>query len=154
MSDSLCLPPRTAPSAGPSENDQRDGIRVFVVDDEPIIVRVIQLHLQRAGYLHVTGTTDSTQALRMIREQRPNVVLLDLTMPGVSGLDILAALRQDLALRSIPVVVITATSDMELKRRVMDLGAVEILSKPVDAVDLVYRVRSAAGVPASGGTAS
>lgn len=116
---------------------------ILVVDDEPIVGEVVKLHLRRQGYGNVVALTDSTLALEWIDRNRPTLVLLDLSMPRIGGIDILMHLKQDPALREIPVLVITASCDPEIRGRVIGLGAVGIVDKPIDADDLV-RLASAA----------
>lgn len=117
-------------------------LTVMMIDDEPMLTEVIGTYLEDAGYRHVVGINDATVALQKVRELNPALVLLDLVMPGVSGFEILQALRQDEQLRYTPVIVLTAASDPETKLKALSLGATEFLSKPVDPSELVLRVRN------------
>src|SRR6266487_1999033 len=76
-----------------AEPETRTGHRVLVVDDEPDITALVAYHLAKAGY-RVTTAANGTDALRSAREERPDLVVLDLMLPGLSGYDILAELRR------------------------------------------------------------
>jgi diguanylate cyclase (GGDEF)-like protein len=117
--------------------------RVMIVDDEPIMIDVVQAFLEDAGYQNFITTDDSTQALDMLLNQRPDLLLLDLIMPGKTGFQLLKEIRSEPALRYMPVIVLTAASDSDTKLKALELGATDFLSKPVDASELVLRVRNA-----------
>lgn len=117
--------------------------RVMIVDDEPLNLTVVRKFLQRAGYTRFDEVLDSTQALARIYSESPDILLLDLMMPDVSGLDILSAVRADPQLDSMPILVLTASCDRDTKAEALNLGATDFLAKPVDPVELVPRVRNA-----------
>ena len=121
---------------------------IMVVDDEPTNIKVVQRLLQLAGYTNFVTTTDSTLALDMIRKERPDLVLLDLMMPRMSGLDILGAIRSDDNLSFLPVIILTAATDRETKLQSLELGATDFLGKPLDPSELVARVRNVLSVKA------
>ncbi|MEZ5657472.1 MAG: EAL domain-containing protein [Burkholderiaceae bacterium] len=116
--------------------------RVLMIDDEPILIELVRAFLEDAGYETFEGISEPKTALLSIRDQRPDVILLDLMMPEVSGFDILEQVRGDDALRSIPVIVMTSASDADTKLRVLELGAADFLEKPVDPSELVLRLRN------------
>lgn len=116
--------------------------RILIVDDEPTTLLVVRKYLANAGYQNVTTTSESTEALALIERQRPDVVLMDIMMPQVSGLDILRSMRSNRLLRRIPVLVLTASSEVAVKRQALDLGATDFLAKPLDGNDLLPRVRN------------
>jgi len=117
--------------------------RIMIVDDEAVNVRVVRKLLNRLGYQNLTSTTDSTQVLELLRLQQPDVLLLDVMMPEVSGFAILKAMQSDDALRSIPVLVLTAMSDRKTRLTSLELGANDFLEKPIDQAELSPRVRNA-----------
>ncbi|MFT5093174.1 MAG: putative two-component system response regulator [Porticoccaceae bacterium] len=117
--------------------------RIMIVDDEAVNVRVVRKLLSRLGYQNLTSTTDSTQVLELLRRQQPDVLLLDVMMPEVSGFAILKAMQSDDALRSIPVLVLTAMSDRKTRLTSLELGANDFLEKPIDQAELSPRVRNA-----------
>jgi predicted signal transduction protein with EAL and GGDEF domain len=115
---------------------------VMMVDDEPMMTDVIQAYLEEAGYSRFVSTNDPVGALEMIRRERPSLLLLDLSMPQVSGFDLLQAVRLDRELQYLPVIVLTAMTDPASKLKALELGASEFLAKPVDASELTLRVRN------------
>jgi len=125
-----------------------ENARVMMVDDEPINIKVVQKFLQSAGHQHFLDTTDSTKAVEIIRSELPDVVLLDIMMPQVNGLEILRMIRSDRALLHIPVIILTAYCDPQTKREALESGATDFLAKPVDPSELIPRVRNALVVKA------
>ena len=119
-----------------------NGLTVLMIDDEPMLTDVIQAYLEDAGYRQLVAINDPCVALETARRCKPSLILLDLMMPKVSGFEILEQLRADEHLRYVPVIVLTAASDPATKLRALDLGATEFLAKPVDASELVLRVRN------------
>jgi putative two-component system response regulator len=115
---------------------------IMIVDDEPINVTVARKYLSLAGYENFVTTTESRDAIALAYEKQPDVVLLDVMMPQVSGLDILVALRADPHWARLPVIILTAANDQETKRKALDYGANDFLSKPVDPTDLIPRVHN------------
>lgn len=115
---------------------------IMIVDDEPINIMVVQRYLELEGYHNFATITDSTLALESIANVKPDIVLLDIMMPKVDGLEILDGLRNDELLRHIPVVILTGSTDQETKQKALELGATDFLSKPVDPSDLAPRVRN------------
>src|SRR4051794_22257944 len=105
--------------------------KVMIVDDEPVNVKVVRKYLQIAGYTHFVTVTDATTALDVARHERPDVVLLDVMMPQVSGLEILAAMRNDESLCHVPVLILTASADTGTKLQALNLGATDFLAKPI-----------------------
>lgn len=113
-----------------------------MIDDEPIMIEVVKAFLSESGFREFVGISDPTQAMAAIQTERPDLLLLDLMMPHVSGFDILRQLRADPMLRMLPVVVMTSASDAKTKLRVLELGATDFLEKPVDPSELALRVRN------------
>ncbi len=118
------------------------GAVVMMVDDEPIMTDLIESHLSDGGYSRFVGCNEPALAMTQIRLLRPDLLLLDLMMPGISGFDILAELRADPDLKYTPVIVLTAASNAATKLRALELGASEFLAKPVDESELLLRVRN------------
>ncbi|HJY78944.1 MAG TPA: EAL domain-containing protein [Burkholderiales bacterium] len=115
---------------------------VMMVDDEEVVIDLIQAYLDSAGYKRFISTTDPRKALELMLRERPQVVLLDINMPGMSGLQIMQAMRADPSLQHIPVVVLTGVNDPETKLKALGLGASDFLGKPVDESELVLRLRN------------
>ncbi len=115
---------------------------IMMVDDEPTTVDVIEMFLQAEGYERFVAVTDSRDAIETMERESPDVLLLDLMMPYVSGLEILTAMRERPALAQIPVVILTSSTDSDIKLQALELGATDFLAKPVDPSELVLRVRN------------
>ena len=115
---------------------------IMMVDDESITMRVLQSFLEDAGYHEFILVEDSVVAMDQLRKHRPDVLLLDVVMPNVSGFDILKALRQEDEFSHLPVIILTSSSDAATKLKALDLGATDFLSKPVDPSELALRVRN------------
>jgi diguanylate cyclase len=118
------------------------GFTVMMVDDDPIMLEIVQTFLEEAGYSNFVTTSDPTAAIPLAREHRPDVILLDLMMPRITGFDILQVVRDDEALRYTPVIILTAESDAPAKLKALELGATDFLLKPVDASELKLRLRN------------
>jgi diguanylate cyclase len=115
---------------------------IMMVDDEMLNIEMTQAFLMEAGYKHFVQTDQPEEAVSMMRRELPGVLLLDLSMPKVNGLDILASLRDDAVLRHVPVIVLTSSTDPHVKLKALALGAMDFLSKPVDPSELGLRIRN------------
>lgn len=115
---------------------------VMMVDDELLNIEMTQAFLEEAGYTRFVSTSDSRRVIELMRRERPHVLLLDLSMPMVGGMQILAALKEDEELRYVPVIVLTSSSDGPTKLQALGLGAMDFLAKPVDPSELALRLRN------------
>ena len=115
---------------------------IMMVDDEPIIIETLQMFLEDAGYENFVTTTEPRKALNMLVLKKPDVVLLDLMMPDVNGLEILTWMRAEGGLKHIPVIILTSATDPETKLKALELGATDFLGKPVDSSELALRLRN------------
>lgn len=115
---------------------------IVMVDDEMLNIEMTQAFLADAGYRHFVHTDQPEHAVAMMRRQVPGVLLLDLSMPKVSGLDILATMRDDPVLQHVPVIVLTSSTEPQVKLRALAMGAMDFLSKPVDPSELGLRIRN------------
>lgn len=113
--------------------------RILIVDDDPHAVEILTRMLEREGYECVSAAGGAA-ALQRVREQVVDVILLDVMMPEMDGLQVCERLRQDNELRQIPVVLLTAKDDMETRSRGMALGVSEYLTKPVNKRELFSRI--------------
>ncbi len=130
---------------GSNHSDIPDALKkstIMMVDDEPITSEILQTFLEDAGYQNFISTSDSTKAVELIKDSQPDVVLLDLVMPEVSGFEILSILRSNENYRHIPVVVLTSSTDATTKLKALELGANDFLSKPVDPSELALRIKN------------
>ncbi len=111
---------------------------VLVVEDDPDIQRLVRLLLERAGYA-VRGASDGHEALRVLFSQRPDLVLLDIGLPGLDGWQVLERVRE---LSDVPVVMLTAQGDELDKVRGLRAGADDFVTKPFGRQELVARVEA------------
>jgi len=114
---------------------------VLVVEDEPDIRRLVVLHLERDGFRCRTATSGA-DALREVKTAVPDLVVLDLMLPGLDGLEVCRRLRRDSSTSSVPIIMLTAKSD-EVDRVVgLEVGADDYVGKPFSPKELVARVRA------------
>ncbi len=133
---------------GSRVDDTLRNSRIVIIDDEPINVEIVSEHLRVAGYQQFFTTSDSTKAMDLIRKERPDVILLDIMMPQVSGLDILDELRESEDFFDLPVIILTAATEREMKLKAFEGGATEFLTKPLDSVELLVRLKNVLGMKA------
>ncbi|CAN5702977.1 response regulator transcription factor [soil metagenome] len=112
---------------------------ILVVDDEPDISALVAYHLARASY-RVRTAADGLEAIRAVEAEPPDLIVLDLMLPGMSGLDVLEELRRRDETRDVPVLLLTARRAEEDRIAGLRLGADDYLAKPFSPQELVLRV--------------
>ncbi|MEJ2230287.1 MAG: EAL domain-containing protein [Nitrospirales bacterium] len=115
---------------------------IMIVDDERTTMEGMRLILKKAGYQRFVLVEDSTRAMAEIEQCRPDILLLDLGMPEISGFEILQELRNHPQLLHLPVIILTGSSDAKSKLQALDQGATDFLTKPVEKRELILRVRN------------
>lgn len=115
--------------------------RILVVDDDPSITKVVRGYLEQAGY-EVLTAADGEQALRIVRQERPRLVVLDVMLPNRDGWEITRSLRADPNTAAIPIILLTARVDDMDKILGLELGADDYITKPFNAREVVARVRA------------
>ena len=131
-----------APVAGRSSRraaSLQDEVRVLAVDDDPQALRYVRDTLAGAGYRPVV-TGDPEEALRLMQEERPQLALLDVMLPGADGIELMQAVR---AVADVPVIFLSAYGREDLVARAFDLGAADYVVKPFSPTELVARIRAA-----------
>lgn len=114
--------------------------KILVVDDEPDVVDLVAFNLKEAGFEVITAT-DGTEALRKARASLPQLIVLDLMLPGVDGLEVCKILRRDATTAGIPIIMLTAKA-AEIDRIIgLELGADDYLTKPFSPRELVLRAK-------------
>src|SRR5688500_15973511 len=112
--------------------------RVLVVDDEPQIVRALSINLRARGY-EVCSAGDGTQALQLVASHQPDVVILDLGLPDLDGVDVIAGLR---GWSTVPILVLSGRNDSVDKVDALDAGADDYVTKPFGMDELMARLRA------------
>ena len=124
-------------------DDQLTEARILVVDDQEANVRLLQRLLERAGYTHVSTTTDSRQVLAMYEELDPDLILLDLLMPHMDGFEVMGELGRRVPDGSyVPILVLTADATPQARQRALSMGARDFLTKPFDHDEALLRIRN------------
>ena len=117
--------------------------RILIVDDEEANVDLLRKVLGQGGFNNLAATTDPREALSLFTELPPDLVLLDLRMPGLDGFAVLQELRRRAAAQTyLPVIVLTADVTPEAKRRALSMGATDFLTKPFDSFEVILRARN------------
>jgi DNA-binding response OmpR family regulator len=129
---------------GAASQGKGQGACVLLVEDEEQLRRVMKDLLQREGYT-VAEARDGIQALDEVDRHAPDVIILDLNLPGLDGYGVLAQLRSRPATREIPVMVLTAKGDEDNEVRVFELGADDFVTKPFRARSLTARLEAVLG---------
>lgn len=127
---------------------------VLIVDDDPNVVALGRVYLERDGY-RVLAAGDGARGLALAREERPDLVVLDLMLPRLNGLDVCRALRREAGTKDLPIIMLTARVEEEDRLVGLDSGADDYVVKPFSPRELAARVRAVlrrvAAIPASPG---
>jgi putative two-component system response regulator len=130
-----------------SESAILQDARILLVDDELANLRYLELALERAQYTQVLSTSDPRQVLDLYDSYQPDVLLLDLNMPHLDGFAVMEQLRAHTPPDDfVPILVLTADSSTEIKRRALAEGAQDYLTKPLDTIEVLLRVRNLLGM--------
>src|SRR5688572_14985754 len=115
--------------------------RILIVDDQIGNVQLLESILERIGFTQVRSTTDSREAMPIFQEYQPDIVLLDLNMPHLTGFDVLKLLRDFIPTEAfLPILVLTGEPTAAAKRRALSIGATDLLAKPYDASEVLVRI--------------
>lgn len=121
--------------------DPRVG-RILVVDDEPLVSGMLFAQLAESGYQNIEVENDALKAIARVHEYQPDLIILDIRMPGKNGLELLAELREDESTKSIPVLIMTSSNDDRIRMAALKLQANDFLMKPANAAELDVRVNN------------
>ncbi len=114
---------------------------ILVVDDEAPILALLRYNLDKAGY-RVVEATDGQEALTLIREQSPDLVVLDWMLPSISGIEVCRQVRRDSELRNLPIIMLTARGEEQDRVRGLEVGADDYIPKPFSPAELLARIRA------------
>ncbi|MBU3141954.1 response regulator [Clostridium sp. CF012] len=117
------------------------GEKILVVDDEEHIQELIKFNLEKSGY-KVICAGDGIEAIKLLKEQLPQLMLLDLMLPGMDGLDVCKEIRKDSSMANMPIIMITAKGEEIDKIIGLELGADDYITKPFSVRELVARIKA------------
>ena len=119
-------------------------VRLLVVDDDPVIVELLRINFEIEGF-EVLSASDGEEGLRRARAEQPDLVLSDIMMPRLDGLQLLGRLRADPATAELPVVLLSAKAQHAEVEQGMAMGAADYVTKPFDPLELLDRVNAVLG---------
>ncbi len=123
------------------QNEFRDDV-IMMVDDEPLMTGILEVYLEAEGYENFIAVHDSSIAVESVLREQPDCLFLDLNMPGVDGFEVLTHLRANPETQHLAVIVLTSDTDSETKLKALELGATDFLEKPIDASEVILRLRN------------
>jgi putative two-component system response regulator len=132
---------RTEQGLGGSTGLKAGQRTVLVIDDEQANIRLFSAYLENGGHRTI-GALDGRTALELARQHAPDLILLDMVLPGMSGIEVAGLLKGDPLTCKIPIIMVTGMSDRSSRMLALNSGVEEFLSKPVDAAELTVRVRN------------
>jgi two-component system, OmpR family, alkaline phosphatase synthesis response regulator PhoP len=122
-----------------SEGNQKS--RILIVDDNPANAELLQAYLA-APELDISIASSGGEALAAVDRREPDIILLDVMMPGMSGYEVCRAIKSHHTRRDIPIIMVTALTEVEDVQKAVDAGTDDFLSKPVNRLEIVTRVKS------------
>ncbi|HEV2947655.1 MAG TPA: response regulator [Gemmataceae bacterium] len=125
----------------PLESGTSSVPRILIADDDAQGVELLEAYLSDTGY-EIRRATDGEQTLRQVQEWRPDVILLDVMMPKISGFEVCKRIRADAASRNIGILMVTALDQASDVERAVDAGTNDFLTKPINKAELLLRIRS------------
>lgn len=114
--------------------------RILIAEDSPHFVRLVELILKRGGHT-AQFAIDGEKALEAVRQEHPDVAILDVNMPGMNGLEVLEVLKSDPKTSSVPVIILTGTSHALTEKEAMASGAAAFLTKPFSPTTLLSTIK-------------
>jgi DNA-binding response OmpR family regulator len=114
-------------------------VTVLVVDDDPVIVQLLRVNFELEGY-KVTTASNGEEALAAVKKKRPDIVVSDIMMPKMDGLQFVKELQADAKLAGLPVILLSAKAQSADVTRGIELGAADYVTKPFDPLELIERV--------------
>ena len=125
-------------------------VTVLVIDDDPVILQLLQVNFELEGF-NVIVASDGEEGLEMARRHHPDVVISDIMMPKVDGLEVLSELKADAATEDLPVILLSAKAQRSEIQQGLDMGADDYITKPFDPLRLIERLNAVVGKSAKPG---
>lgn len=121
---------------------QKLSTKIFIVDDNQYNITMLLAVLKRAGFINISTFTDPTIALKQYYLEQPELILLDMRMPIMSGLDFMTKIKQDIDATTVAVVILTASSGKAQRMEALSLGAQDYIEKPIDVIETTKRIQN------------
>ena len=134
-------PPNATPSVTPTHTSTSAGASILIVDDTAHNVELLEAYLEELG-AEIRTAADGIEALTAVAQKHPDVILLDVMMPRMSGYQACVKLKGDAATKDIPIIMVTALNEIADTERAVESGANDFLTKPVNKLELVTRVKA------------
>lgn len=115
-------------------------MKILVAEDEPLILQTLELKLKKEGY-EVIGCVDGLDALQKIDAEQPDLIITDIMMPYMSGLEVVRKVKQDVNSKNIPVIVLSTMGQESIVEEAFELGADDYLKKPFSLSELSIRIK-------------
>lgn len=115
--------------------------KILIVDDDPVIQKYLSILLRKDNY-HCIRATNGIEAIRKVKTSNPDLILLDVMMPEIDGLEVCKKLKGHLSTHHIPIIIITGFADRDMKVKGLSAGANDFLTKPIDKLELMVRVKN------------
>ena len=116
--------------------------KILLIDDEPDILKTFKTRLEKSGYTVVTGV-DEKDCFKKAAEEKPDLILLDVLLPGIGGFEVCRELKKSAATKKIPVIMLTALIGESALDKALGVGARSLISKPCDPEDLLWQIEDA-----------
>lgn len=116
--------------------------KIMIVDDDPLSVMLMEETLAEAGYTSLTSCEDPREAVGVFIDKEPDIILLDINMPHLTGYDVLNLIREAEPDRFIPVIVLTSQADNQARLKALELGAMDFITKPFEKAEILTRIRN------------
>ena len=129
----------TETSEPPARQQNARRNRLLVVEDNPVSLRLLKQLLKAHGY-EVLGTPEGLQALDLAREEQPDLILMDIRLPGINGLDVTCRIKQDDQTKAIPIIAVTAFATPGDETKALESGCAAYITKPVKVDELLRTV--------------
>jgi two-component system cell cycle response regulator len=129
------------PQNGPCVAVKQDGPKILIVDDEPMNLKLLRGKLKK-DYENILMASNGYEALKIVKDASPDIILLDIMMPEIDGFEVTRRLKADWKTKEIPIILVTALDGHDYKVLGYEAGADEFLNKPINTVELLTRIRS------------
>lgn len=118
--------------------------KIMIVDDDPNIIKMLELRLKANGY-QVMGALDEMHAVKLARREKPDLILLDILMPGREGYTVIEDLKKSRNALSIPIIFLSGLPADELERRTIQFGAEDFIPKPFESEEVISKIKKILG---------